>query len=156
MKTMMMAAVLAAGVTGMAQAAQGPIQGPVLDDAMVAHVVAKAQQGLDAAKLSGCIAVVGETGALVYLHRPMAATPGCVDASIGKARTSALYHAPSVVFMDRLAKGETTVMAIPHAVPLGGGYPLKIAGTVVGAVGISTPKQDVDNTVSQAAAGAVE
>ena len=58
--------------------------------------------------------------------------------------------------MQRLAGGETTVLAIPHAVPLGGGFPLTLNGEVVGAVGVSTPKQEIDNQSSEKAASVLK
>ena len=54
--------------------------------------------------------------------------------------------------MTRVASGATPLLSLPNAVALGGGYPLTINGVVVGAVGVSTPKQDLDNQSSEAAA----
>jgi glc operon protein GlcG len=138
--------------TAIAQAAEHPF----LDSAAVNKVVQQAKLEIERAHLTGCIAVVDEAGSLLFLERLDNAPAGCVDASIGKARTSALYHSPTVKFMQRLAGGETTVLEIPNAVALGGGFPLTLSGTVAGAVGISTPKQDLDNQASEAAAQAIE
>lgn len=123
-----------------------------LNAARAQQVISSVKSTLAAEKSFGCIAVVDASGTLLAFERLDGAPLGCVDASIGKARTSALYRAPSVKFMQRLQQGETTVLAIPHAVALGGGYPLTLNGTVVGAVGVSTPVQELDNKSSEAAA----
>ncbi len=127
-----------------------------LDNAQALQVISSVKASLAAQKSFGCVAVVDVSGTLLAFERLDGAPLGCVDASIGKARTSALYRAPSVKFMDRLQKGETTVLQIPHAVALGGGYPLTLNGEVVGAVGVSTPVQALDNQASETAAQALK
>ena len=123
-----------------------------LTNSQANRVIENAESTIKAQNSTGCAVVVDNDGMLLAFQRLDGATPGCIDAAIGKARTSALYHAPSVKFMQRLQSGETTVLAIPHAVPLGGGYPLTLQGEVVGAVGVSTPKQELDNQASETAA----
>lgn len=129
---------------------------PQLDNAQTAKVIDSVKSTLAEQHSTGCVAVVDASGSLLAFQRLDGSPAGCVDASIGKARTSALYHAPSLKFMQRLAGGETTVLAIPHAVALGGGFPLTLKGEVVGAVGVSTPKQDIDNQSSEKAAGVLK
>lgn len=129
---------------------------PQLDNAQAAKVIDSVKSSLAEQHSTGCVAVVDASGSLLAFQRFDDSPAGCVDASIGKARTSALYHAPSLKFMQRLAGGETTVLAIPHAVPLGGGFPLTLNGEVVGAVGVSTPKQDIDNQSSEKAASVLK
>ncbi|MGB9097375.1 GlcG/HbpS family heme-binding protein [Erwinia sp.] len=126
-----------------------------LNAAQADHVLGHVRDSIRAAKSTGCVAVVDASGVLIAFQRFDKAPPGCVEASIGKARTSALYHAPSLKFMQRLQQGETTVLAIPQAVPLGGGFPLTLHGEVVGAVGVSTPEQELDNQASESAANAL-
>ncbi|KOC87352.1 GlcG protein [Winslowiella iniecta] len=123
-----------------------------LNNTQANQVIASVKNSLSTQKSVGCVAVVDASGTLMAFQRFDGAPLGCVDASIGKARTSALYRAPSLKFMQRLQNGETTVLAIPHAVALGGGFPLTLNGEVVGAVGVSTPKQELDNQSSEAAA----
>ena len=127
-----------------------------LDNAQAAQVINSVKSSLKVENSFGCVAVVDVSGTLLAFERLDGAPLGCVDASIGKARTSALYRAPSVKFMERLQKGETTVLQIPHAVALGGGYPLTLNGEVVGAVGVSTPQQALDNKASETAAQALK
>ncbi|WP_338571587.1 heme-binding protein [Erwinia billingiae] len=126
-----------------------------LNAAQADQVLNHVKESLAAANSTGCVAVVDASGLLVAFQRFDNAPPGCVNASIGKARTSALYHAPSLKFMQRLQQGENTVLAIPQAVALGGGFPLTLHGEIVGAVGVSTPKQELDNQASESAATAL-
>ena len=130
------------------------VSAATLDSAHANNIISHVKQSLDAQHSTGCVAVVDAGGTLLAFQRFDKASPGCVDAAIGKARTSALYHAPSLKFMQRLQSGETTVLAIPHALALGGGYPLTEQDEVVGAVGVSTPIQTLDNQASEAAAKA--
>lgn len=126
-----------------------------LDNNRANQIINHVATALKAAKSTGCVAVLDVNGTLLAFQRFDGAIPGCVDAAIAKARTSALYRTPSVKFMQRLQNGETTVLAIPHALALGGGYPLTLQGEAVGAVGVSTPSQELDNQASQAAAEAL-
>lgn len=136
-------------LAGTASAAQ-------LNDAQANQVIASVQSTLKSQNSFGCVAVVDSSGTLLAFQRLDGSPLGCVDASIGKARTSALYRAPTLKFMQRLQNGENTVLSIPHVVALGGGYPLTLNGEVVGAVGVSTPKQEIDNQASQTAAEALK
>ena len=129
---------------------------PQLDNAQAANVIDSVKSTLAGLNSTGCVAVVDASGSLLAFQRLDGSPAGCVDASIGKARTSALYHTPSLKFMQRLQGGETTVLTIPHAVALGGGFPLTLNGEVVGAVGVSTPKQDIDNQSSEKAASVLK
>lgn len=129
---------------------------PQLDNEQAAKVISSVKSTLTEERSTGCVAVVDASGSLLAFQRLDGSPAGCVEASIGKARTSALYHVPSLKFMQRLQGGENTVLAIPHAVALGGGFPLTINGEVVGAVGVSTPKQEIDNQSSEKAASVLE
>lgn len=137
-------------------ASVGTASASPLNNSQANQVIASVQSTLKAQNSVGCVAVVDSSGTLLAFQRFDGAPLGCVDASIGKARASALYRAPTLKFMQRLQNGETTVLSIPHVVALGGGYPLALNGEVVGAVGVSTPKQEIDNQASQTAAGALK
>lgn len=120
------------------------------------QLIDNVRHSLQAQHSTGCVAVVDRGGLLLAFQRFDGAPLGCVDAALGKARTSALYRTPSLKFMQRLQNGETTVLAIPHALALGGGYPLTRDDDVVGAIGVSTPKQELDNQASQTAAATLQ
>jgi glc operon protein GlcG len=129
--------------------AAGLSEAETLSNAKVRQILASVRQQVTNNKSTGCVAVTDAAGLLLGFERFDEAPPGCVNAAIAKAKTSALYRAPSLKFMQRLQKGEYQVLAIPQAIALGGGYPLKIGQQVVGAVGVSTPQQTLDNEIAE-------
>jgi len=155
MKQSLLSIICAAGVLLTTPCVMAALH-PQLDNTQAHQVINSVKTTLTQQHSTGCVAVVNADGKLLAFDRFDGSPAGCVDAAIGKAQTSALYHAPSLKFMQRLQGGETTVLAIPHAVPLGGGYPLTLSGEVVGAVGVSTPKQDIDNQASETAASVLK
>ncbi len=127
-----------------------------LDQKDIKNLASAAEGEIEKAGLNGTIVIVDADGQLLYVDRLDGSIPGSVDAAIGKARTAALYHTPSATFMDRLAKGQNVALAVPNALPMGGGYPLKVGDTVVGGIGISTPKPDMDVTIAETVAGTLK
>ena len=101
-------------------------------------------------------AVVGPTGNLIYLQKADLAPNASIDIAQDKARTSALFRAPSKVFMDRLAAGETYVMTLRGATPVAGGMPIVVGGRLIGAIGVSGATALQDHQVAAAAAAAVK
>jgi glc operon protein GlcG len=101
-------------------------------------------------------AVVGPTGNLIYLQKADLAPNASIEIAQDKARTSALFRAPSKVFMDRLASGETYVMTLRGATPVAGGMPIVVGGKLIGAIGVSGATALQDHQVAQAAAAAVK
>lgn len=105
--------------------------------AVVKQLAAAAEKEACKQRCEGVIAMVDESGILVYLQRGDEAQPGGTDLAIRKARTSYLYKRSTKSFQDRIAKGETFLMDFPEVLPAAGGEPLFVDGKLVGAVGIS-------------------
>ena len=101
-------------------------------------------------------AVVGPTGETIYLQKADLAPNASIVIAQEKARTSAIFRAPSKVFMDRLAGGETYLLRLTGAVPIAGGMPIVVGGKVIGAIGISGATAVQDHQVAQAGASAVK
>jgi glc operon protein GlcG len=103
-----------------------------------ARIAAEAA-GAEAARrgVAPVVAVVDAGGELVYVHRPDAAQVASVGVATDKARTAAIYRRPSKDFEDQAAGGRPSALHLAGAVPLQGGIPLVVDGTVVGAVGVS-------------------
>lgn len=137
------------GILHSSGTAAGVSAAQTLTNATVRQVLERVRQQVLHNQSTGCVAVTDASGLLLGFERFDAAPPGCVDAAIEKAKTSALYRISSLKFMQRLQKGEYTVMAILQAMALGGGYPLTIDQLVVGAVGVSTPQQTLDNHIAE-------
>ena len=106
-----------------------------------------------------CVAIVGPSGDLVYFEKQ----DNCQYASIGisqlKARASARYRRPTVVFERLLGKGDF----FAYLPTLGndftasrGGNPLVVGGKIIGAIGVSGGAGSQDDTVSQAGAAALK
>ncbi len=163
--TLMSIAVCAAFLIGaQASAQQAPAAPPPappaygapisLDQARAAAAAADAE-----AKKNGwnmVIAVVGPTGNLIYFQKADLAPNGSIQVAQDKARTSALFRAPSKVFMDRYTAGETYLAGLTGATLLAGGMPIVVQGKLIGAIGISGATALQDHQVATAGAGAVK
>ena len=92
------------------------------------------------------VAVVDFAGTLVYYEKMDDTQTGSANVAIDKARSAALFKRPTKAFQDALAGGGAglRVMALSGAVPVEGGLPLIVGGTIGGAVGVSggTSEQD--------------
>jgi glc operon protein GlcG len=100
-------------------------------------------------------AVVDAGGDLVYLWRPDAAQVASVNVATDKARTAAIYRRPSKDFEDQAANGRPSALHLAGAVPLQGGIPIVVAGTIVGALGVSgAASADEDNALAMLGARA--
>ncbi|HMF22437.1 MAG TPA: heme-binding protein [Pseudolabrys sp.] len=102
------------------------------------------------------IAIVGPGGSLVAFEKVDLAAYASVDIAQDKARMSASFRVPTKVYQERVAGGDTFLLALRGVVPAAGGIPIVTGGKVIGAVGVSggTPMQD--HQVAQAAIDAVK
>ncbi|CAG9193106.1 conserved exported hypothetical protein [Paraburkholderia tropica] len=93
-----------------------------------------------------CIAIADAGGTLLAFDRMDGAAPGCTASAIGKAHASAIYRAPTGVFMDMVNGGQPAVAALPEMIAIGGGIPVVKNGQFYGAVGVagSTIQNEVD------------
>jgi glc operon protein GlcG len=92
-------------------------------------------------------AVLDDGGHLLAFERMDGASLVTGKFAQAKAMASVMYKAPTDGFSDALGKGRTAILALPDAVPFGGGLPLKMGDQVVGAIGCSggnTPTQDTE------------
>jgi glc operon protein GlcG len=105
------------------------------------------------------IAVADDGGNLMALHRLDGTFAAGANISIGKARTAALFKRPTKVFEDIIAKGRTSMVALPEITPftpLQGGVPILVDGQVVGAIGVSgAASAQQDEELAIAGAGAL-
>jgi glc operon protein GlcG len=105
---------------------------------------------------SPSIAVVDESGNLLYFLRPEGSFPAGANVSIGKAHTAALFKKATREFEETINKGRYTMTALPDFTPLQGGVPIVREGQVVGAVGVSGAKSaEQDEDVAKAGAAAI-
>lgn len=80
----------------------------------------------------------------MYLQRMDDAQLGSLEVSIAKARSALLFKRPTKMFEDAVRGGYTPVLKVPNAMPIEGGIPLILDGTIIGSIGVSggTPQQD--------------
>lgn len=92
------------------------------------------------------VAVMDSGGNLVLLERMDNAQFGSVLASQDKARSAVAFRRPTKAFQDMVAAGGEglRMLKLNGAVPIDGGLPIIVAGTVIGGLGLSggTSAQD--------------
>jgi glc operon protein GlcG len=98
------------------------------------------------------ITVVDGGGHLIAFVRMDGVSTVIVDASIGKAKTSAAVRQPS----GSLASWGTMVLAIDGLLPVRGGLPIIIDGRTVGAIGVSGVRSEDDERIAAAGVAAAQ
>ena len=119
--------------------------------AAVAEATKRNWQGL-------CIAVVGPSGDLVYFEKHDNCQFASISISQHKARTSARYRRPTVVFERLLGKGAffSYLPTLDDVIASRGGNPLMVGGKIIGAVGVSGGSGSQDDVVSLAGVAALK
>jgi glc operon protein GlcG len=95
------------------------------------------------------VSVVDEGGNLIYLERADGAPYAMVEASIMKARSAAGYGVSTKVIEQEIVKGNPGFQNLPGVLPMEGGSPVVIEGTLVGAVGVAGGVSADDGVVAQ-------
>ena len=126
----------------------------------LAHrVIAAAETKANEIGTPMCIAVCDESGVLKAFSRMDGAALLSVKIAQDKAYTAVGFGMPPEAWHDfikddpPLAAG--AVGGIDRLVVFGGGYPIKLGGAVVGAIGVSGGHYSQDMEVAQAGLGAV-
>src|SRR5215471_9099976 len=106
------------------------------------------------------IAVVDAGGNLIAFVRQDGALIGSIDLAIGKAKTARLFD-KTTSELAQLAQPNAPLFGIEQSnggkvVIFGGGLPVRIAGSIVGAVGTSAGSVEQDIAVAEAAIAALE
>ena len=104
------------------------------------------------------VAVVDTGGDLVYFEKMDDTQTGSVAVAIAKARSAALFKRPTKAFQDTLAGGGEglRVLRLENAVPVEGGIPLVMDGSIVGAIGLSGGTSAQDGQCAQAGVNALK
>lgn len=93
-------------------------------------------------KVSGAIAVVDDSGSLVYLERLEGTMPAAANIAIGKAATAAIFKRPTRLLEELIHSKRPAMLSLSQIpdtpyVPLMGGYPIIVDGEIVGAVAVA-------------------
>jgi uncharacterized protein GlcG (DUF336 family) len=104
------------------------------------------------------IAIVDPNGTLVYFEKMDNTQNGSAAIAVDKARSAALFKRPTKAFQDILAAGGEglRILALQGAVPVDGGFPIIVAGKIIGAIGASGGTSVQDGQVAKAGADAVK
>jgi uncharacterized protein GlcG (DUF336 family) len=93
-------------------------------------------------------------GNLVYFQKMDNSQIGSANFGIDKARSAALFKRPTKAFEDILAADGDglRVLGVHGAMPIEGGIPLLIDGSIVGAIGVSGGTSPQDGQCADAGA----
>jgi len=120
----------------------------------VKHIAAAAEREALANGWAVSIAVCDAGGHALWLQRMDGAPAMSAAVAPDKARTCVLSGKPSRVYEDMVNNGRFAALKMP-VVPLEGGEPIIVDGTVIGAVGVSGVKSGEDAQVARAGVAAV-
>jgi glc operon protein GlcG len=125
-----------------------------LDQAGAQVVLQAAKESVQQRHAPPAIAVVDPAGDLLAFERMDRVRPASADLAIGKARTAARLQRPTAEVEDNINQGRTAFVTANIAA-LRGGMPIRVAGEVVGAVGIAGLSKETDVDIANTAAAAL-
>jgi glc operon protein GlcG len=83
------------------------------------------------------VAVVDAGGGLILFHCLDETQAASQEIAVLKARTAARLHRPTKALEESIADGRVALLSVPGIVSLEGGVPVRVNGTVIGAIGVS-------------------
>jgi glc operon protein GlcG len=101
------------------------------------------------------LAVVDAAGDLILFEQMQGARPIGVGLAIAKARSAARYQEATQALEATINTGRPAAITA-SMVQMDGGVPIRLGGTVVGAVGVSGLDKTNDIKIAQAAASAIK
>jgi uncharacterized protein GlcG (DUF336 family) len=99
-----------------------------------------------------CVAVVDDSGNLLFFQRPEGVPSASIAAAIAKARTAAEYRCPTKALQNIADGGSPAMVTLRGALMLEGGEPLLAGGEIVGAIGVSGVTGPLEGEIARAAA----
>jgi len=129
---------------------------PVLTLAAAKTIAAAAEAEAIQNEWSVAIAIVDDSGRLLYFQRMDSNANSSVDVAIAKAVHAVQFRRPTKFHEELLDKGNMVVLGMPGVLPLEGGLPLYVEGHVVGAIGVSGVRSSQDSVIAQAGERALE
>ena len=109
-------------------------------------------------KLKMCVAVTDEAGDLKAFVRMDGAPKLSIEISENKAYTAASFSMPTHAWFDFIKDDPPLLYGITHTprlVVFGGGFPIKLKGEIVGAIGVSGGHYSQDMQCARAALEAI-
>jgi uncharacterized protein GlcG (DUF336 family) len=123
---------------------------------------ALADAALDACRKAGfqiAVAVVDRSGVPQVVLRDRYAGAHTPDTATRKAWTAASFNTDTLALADTTQAGnaQSGVRNVTHALMIGGGVPIEVAGSLVGAVGVSgAPGGEQDDACARSGLAAIE
>ena len=114
------------------------------------QIAAAAEAEAERNHLKVSIAVVDESGRLLYFLRMDETTNASVDIAIAKAQHAANYQRDTGFHQNLLEKGNNVVLALPASMPIEGGLRLLSGGKLIGGIGVSGAQATEDGQIAQA------
>ena len=127
-----------------------------LNLAVIKEMVAAAEKEAATRNVNVTIAIVDESGNLLFLQKADKAGLNTIDFAQRKAKHAAIYRQPSKNAADNLKGGNQSVLIFPGAFPNQGGLPIKINGDTIGGVGVSGAPSEVDEAIAQIAINTIK
>lgn len=116
------------------------------------HIAAAAEAEADRNNWKVSIAIVDDSGRLLYFLRMDETTNSSVDIAIAKAQHAANFQRDTGFHQGLLEKGNNVVLALPAGMPIAGGIRLLDDGKVIGGIGVSGVQAPEDAQVAKAGA----
>ena len=127
---------------------------PCLTSDDVEKIVAAAKKYANKIKRKPTIAVLDESGHLLYLERPDVNGVNTVEMAIAKGRTAAYRGRPSSAFGKRINE-RIQFLASPGYLGVAGGVPILYGEECIGGIGVSGISHDDEPIAEAGAAGFV-
>lgn len=104
-------------------------------------------------KWNMAVAIVDPAGDLVYFEKIDHTQAASVVIAVDKARSAARFKRPTKALQDVLAAGGEglRLLGLSGAVPVEGGVPIVVNGTITGAIGVSGGTSQQDSQCANAA-----
>lgn len=134
-----------------------PPYGPRIEFARAQTVMAAAAAEAVANGWAVAIAIVDSASLLVMLHKLDGTQHSSVEVAIAKARTAVDFRKPTKFYEDAVANGGAGLrfLGMPGLVPLEGGFPIVADGAIIGGIGVSGVRSDLDARIASAGLAAV-
>lgn len=127
-----------------------------LNLAVIKEMVAAAEKEAATRNVNVTIAIVDESGNLLFLQKADKAGLNTIEFAQRKAKHAAIYRQPSKNAADNLKNGNQSVLIFPGAFPNQGGLPIEVNGDTIGGVGVSGAPSEVDEAIAQVAMNTIK
>ena len=127
---------------------------PVITASDVQKMTAACKAEAAKNKWNVTIAIVDDTGYLLYLERMDGVPPLTAEIAAGKANTAAISRRPTKFWDDRI-KERPAFLKAPIKMPMQGGVPIMVQSDCVGAIGVSGVQSHEDEQIANAGVAAL-